>query len=138
MPLHPPAALTISSGWLSCHACSRAAGERLDGLGAGEAELPVNHEERDAGDAQGAAFLEVQPDVVGVFVGGEQFLQLAGVDAQVQAQGREVLPAADVLAPLEVVAEQAFLGGVLLPCAAARWISRWAVKLLATTTSSKR
>ena len=58
--------------------------EGLGGLGAGEPEFPVDHEERDAGDAQRATFREVQPDVVGVFVGGEQFVQLGRADPQVQ------------------------------------------------------
>ena len=109
-----PAVPTMTSGLAFLPGLLEGRGERLGRLGAGEPELAVNHEERDAADPEGAAFLEVHPDVVGVLVGGEQFVQFHGADPKVRAQGRQVLPAADVPAVLEVVAEQAFLCGVLL------------------------
>ena len=56
------------------------------GLGAGESELPVDHEERDAADAQGAGFGEIAADVVGVLVGAEQFGDVVGVEAQIRAK----------------------------------------------------
>ena len=57
---------------------------------------------------------KIVADVVGVFVGAEQLRNFAGIYAQVLPQKREVILVADVLAVLEVVAEQPFLRGVLL------------------------
>ena len=111
----PPAALTMSSGRLSCHACSRAAVNVSAGWAPESPNFrsitkngtPVMPRARPSSKSSrtSSAYLSVV----------NSSSSSAGADPEVQPQRGQVVPAADVLALLEVVAEQAFLCGVLLP-----------------------
>src|SRR4029453_10815612 len=88
--------------------------EQRGRLGAGDAVLAVDDEEGNACDPQSAGLGKVVPNLGNVLVRGEQLGDSIGAEAQIGTKRRQVVTASNVLAMLEMVAEQAFLGNVLL------------------------
>ena len=109
-----PPAFTTTRDWLSCHAWFRAAVNVSAGWAPESPNLrsitkngtPLMPSARASAKSSltSAAYLSVV----------KSFRHFVGVDCPGPAQGGQVFRAADVLAVLEVVAEQALLGRVLL------------------------